>query len=186
MKTKAGREAWRHMHQLMFGTGQPRFFSAAATVGLTPGQMKTLLNLTPGEGVSMRDLAETWRCDPSYVTGLADEMEDRGLAVRRPHPTDRRVKMLVLTDEGEAARARALEVLYEPPDAINVLNAEEQRQLRELLQRIVEADPAAARGFDGAFSRAREQSRLAGYAKRRAAHVETLIRPLRGGKPAST
>jgi DNA-binding MarR family transcriptional regulator len=39
-------------------------------------------------------------CDPSFVTGIADMLEKRGLAVREPDPADRRVKRLVLTSAG--------------------------------------------------------------------------------------
>ena len=58
-------------------------------------------------GLRMSDLAETWGCDASYVTTLADGLQERGLAERRPHPTDRRVKTIVLTPEGRAKRERA-------------------------------------------------------------------------------
>jgi len=93
----------------------------------------------------MRNLADRLRCDASYVTGLADALEERGLAERRCHPTDRRVKMIALTTEGVAARERVLEALSEPPASFGVLTASEQHQLRDLLRKVADADPDLAR-----------------------------------------
>ncbi|HYU56893.1 MAG TPA: MarR family transcriptional regulator [Actinomycetota bacterium] len=153
MSEPAGREAWRAMLALFFsGQAHERMQEASAAVGLAPGVMKTLLQLEPGDGVPLRDLADYWRCDASYVTSVADALEERGLAVRRPHATDRRIKMLVLTADGIAARERASRVLHEPPPSFGALTVAEQRQLRGLLRKVADADaplhrerPAAVR-----------------------------------------
>ena len=50
--------------------------------------------------LAMKELGQRMHCDPSFVTGIADMLEKRGLAVREPDPADRRVKRLVLTDAG--------------------------------------------------------------------------------------
>ena len=52
------------------------------------------------EPMSMSALAERLGIDASYVTTIADQLEERGLIERRPHPTDRRIKSLALTPEG--------------------------------------------------------------------------------------
>ena len=47
---------------------------------------------------------------PSRMVALVDELEQRGLVERRPHPSDRRVRALYLTAEGRemlAAGARS-------------------------------------------------------------------------------
>src|SRR5919108_4359539 len=111
MATRAGREAWRAMFELMFSHQvQSKMGDACAAIGVSPGLMKTLFHLKPGEGVPMRDLADHWGCDASYVTSVADALEQRHLAERRPHPRDRRIKMIALTDQGIAARERAADV----------------------------------------------------------------------------
>jgi DNA-binding MarR family transcriptional regulator len=119
---------------------------ASAAVGISPGLLKTLFHLEPGEGVPMRELVDYWRCDASYVTSLADALETRGLVERRPHPTDRRVKMIVLTPEGVAARQRALGILYQPPPSFGALTPAEQRQLRDLLRKVASADSQLSPG----------------------------------------
>ena len=54
--------------------------------------------------MAMKELGKRMHCDPSFVTLVADMLEKRGLAHREPHPADRRVKNLVLTQEGEALK----------------------------------------------------------------------------------
>src|SRR5438093_11018516 len=98
MSESAGREAWRTMLGFFFsGQAHGRMQEASAAVGLSPGVMKTLLQRNTEDDVAMRDLADLWRCDAPYVTSVADSLEERGLAERRPHPTDRRIKMLAIT-----------------------------------------------------------------------------------------
>ena len=141
VNTKAGRDAWRLILGLLFdGQAHGRMAAACRSLGISPGSMKTLLRLEPGQGVPMRDLADFWGCDASYVTSLADSLEERGLVERRPHPTDRRVKMIALTEQGMAARQQAFEVLYEPPSSFGALTAAELRQLRDLLRKVADAE----------------------------------------------
>jgi DNA-binding MarR family transcriptional regulator len=157
------RDAWQTMHELLLeGQGHDRVHRVCAEVGLSPGLLKALIHLgggltaggltagdTPGDaeanvGVRMGDLAEHWGCDASYVTSLADGLDERGLAERRPHPTDRRVKTLVLTPAGWALRQRALDALYDPPAAFDALTPLEQRRLRDLLRKVADADAKIA------------------------------------------
>jgi len=128
----------------MEGEAHDRVRLICAELGLSPPLLKAFVHLgtlADADGLRMSDLAETWGCDASYVTALADGLQTRGLAERRPHPTDRRVKTIVLTPEGHATRERALELLSEPPSAFASLSAAEQRQLRDLLRKLVAADP---------------------------------------------
>ena len=54
----------------------------------------------------MKELAQRMACDASFVTAVADTLEENGLVTREPSPYDRRVKHLVLTSDGIAARER--------------------------------------------------------------------------------
>jgi DNA-binding MarR family transcriptional regulator len=143
--TKAGREAWRLVIGFLLDHArQERMAEVADAEGLSPGQLKTLFHLQPGEGSAMRDLAHHWRCDASYVTNLTDVLEARGLVERRAHPSDRRVKMIALTRKGLAVRDRAFDRLAEPPSAMAALTAAEQRMLRDLLRKL--GDDQSGRG----------------------------------------
>ena len=129
------------------GEAHDRVHRICAELDLSPPLLKAFVHLgsLDGDGgLRMSELAESWGCDASYVTALADGLQSRGLAERRPHPTDRRVKTIVLTPEGRAKRERALELLSEPPSSFASLTAAEQRQLRDLLRKLVAADPELA------------------------------------------
>ena len=89
------------------------------------------------EPISMRGLAERLGIDASYVTAIADQLEDRGLIERRPHPTDRRIKSLALTDEGRRVRDQILIDLWTAVPILDGLTGSERRELRLLLDKAV-------------------------------------------------
>ena len=132
-------EAWGLLASLVY---PPRFLDIARDLGLTPATLGALARL--GEPRTMGEIAELLRCDPSNVTGIADALEDRKLARRRPSEADRRVKALELTAKGEKLRLRALGELSEPPDWLRSLSAEDQTTLRDLLRRAAENASGAA------------------------------------------
>ena len=141
MSTDAARQAWRTIQRLLFdGESQGRMGQACRTVGGPPSMVKAILHLSPDEARPMRDMAEHWGCDASYVTSVADSLEQQGLAERRPHATDRRVKTLVLTPKGAKTRDKVLALLWEPPPAFAALTDEEQVTLRDLLDKVADAD----------------------------------------------
>jgi DNA-binding MarR family transcriptional regulator len=91
--------------------------------------------------MSMSALAELLMCDASNVTGIIDKLEARGFAKRVP-AEDRRVKVLVLTPEGEQVRATIRERLLAPPAWISNLTRDAQRELRDLLRDALEGTRA--------------------------------------------
>jgi DNA-binding MarR family transcriptional regulator len=119
-------------------------------LGVPPSLLKALIHLSPDQGQPMRDLAEHFGADASYITALVDNLEKLGCVERRPNPTDRRIKTVVLTPLGVEYQARLFELLSEPPKGFDVLTAGEQRQLRDLLRKVAEADPVLAK-IEGGF-----------------------------------
>lgn len=69
--------------------------------GLTDAQFNVLNVLGPvPAGMSQRELSDVLVVDRSNITGLLDRMEKLGWVKRVDHPTDRRVYLVRLTDEG--------------------------------------------------------------------------------------
>jgi len=130
-------EAWRQMREL---THHPdvlrRTHELAEEIGLTPGITKALVHLSATHPTPMRDLAGALRCDNSYVTAVVDGLEERGMARRLPHPTDRRIKVIELTEQGAALATRVRAVLGEPPAAFARLSDEEAALLLELVRKV--------------------------------------------------
>jgi DNA-binding MarR family transcriptional regulator len=106
----------------------------AVALGLTAAQATALREMTGP--MTMRDLAERMSCEPSNATFVVDKLEKQGLIERRPHPTDRRAKHLVLTAEGTALRERLLELLSRDSPLAG-LTADQQRVLQELLEQAI-------------------------------------------------
>lgn len=110
----------------------------AVKLGLTAAQATALRELTGP--MTMSELADRMDCEPSNATVVVDRLESQGALERRPHPTDRRAKQLVLTPDGAALRARLLELLGEE-SPLAALTTEEQGVLRDLLQRAIVRRP---------------------------------------------
>ncbi|MEV3990671.1 MarR family transcriptional regulator [Streptomyces sp. NPDC049837] len=106
----------------------------AVRLGLTAPQATALRELTGP--MTMRELADRMSCEPSNATFVVDKLEKQGLIERRPHPTDRRAKQLVLTEEGAALRSRLLELLTED-SPLGGLTQEQQHTLHDLLRRAI-------------------------------------------------
>jgi DNA-binding MarR family transcriptional regulator len=126
-------EAWELLWELM-QSNKPRFMALAQELGLSPMQLHTLRILEPDVELPMSSLADKLFCDNSNVTGMADRLEARGLIERRPADYDRRVKLLVLTEEGERLRAILTRQFAQPPAEIADLPLEHKRALRDALR----------------------------------------------------
>jgi len=101
---------------------------------LTTQQVWLLSRLTQDEGVPIGTLAATLQCRSSNVTGMVDRLEARGLVVRLPDATDRRVKLVALTPEGRALRGKLLDIARRPPEAlVERLDADQLQALSDLL-----------------------------------------------------
>ena len=75
---------------------------------------------------------------------LVDSVEQAGWGERRPHPADRRVKVVAMTDKGRAAYAEVRRVLDTPPAWFDALTPEEMSQLTALLAKLQAAEAERA------------------------------------------
>ncbi len=94
--------------------------------------------------VTMKDLGQRLHCDPSFVTMIADALEQRGLAKREPNPADRRVKNLVLTPKGIDVKATLEHEVAGQMPWVLALNMDERRQFLGLVRKMNEALANAA------------------------------------------
>src|SRR5271154_3763054 len=111
----AARDAWQAMAALVLDNQRRR--EVSDRVGLSFGKVRALRRIA-SRPMSMRELAALLGMDPPNLTTLVDDLERSGLVERQPHPTDRRVKLVVATPEGAALARRAKEVLERPPSAL--------------------------------------------------------------------
>ena len=83
-------------------------------------------------------------CDASFVTAIADTLERHGFARRAPSERDRRVKHLLLTEEGIAAKERMMRELAARMPWCYALDDAERRCFLGLLKKMVDAARAQA------------------------------------------
>jgi DNA-binding MarR family transcriptional regulator len=147
-RTDPGSEAWSLLHWL-FVANKQHMFAIAQEFDLAPQQMITLRMLGAGPR-KMSELANALFCDNSNVTGIVDRLEERGLVRREAAAGDRRVKLLVLTKEGERMRVEITKRMSEPPPPIASLPVTDQKALRDILRKAIDSvtageQPAAAK-----------------------------------------
>jgi DNA-binding MarR family transcriptional regulator len=127
---EAARRVWAAMSALVLDGDRRQEVSDA--LGLSFARVRALRRLT-GEPATGRELAARLGADPPYVTVIVDDLERRGLVERTPHPTDRRAKLIRLTDDGRRAAQEADRILGEPPAALRSLPAEDLAALDRIL-----------------------------------------------------
>lgn len=126
----------------------------ARELGLPPFVMKALHMIDAP--LAMKELGSRMRCDPSFITGIADTLERHGLAARESDPADRRVKRLVLTRAGVELKHRMERKMAARSPWRSALTAGERTTLLELMHKMAPPASATAGGCP-----AEEVSRLA-------------------------
>ena len=83
-----------------------RLRQARAVGDLTFSQLSALTSLQLAGALTPRELSDTERVQPPTMTKIVGKLEERGLVVRTPHPTDRRQVILSATERGRAVYAQ--------------------------------------------------------------------------------
>ena len=96
------------------------------------------------EPISMKELGRRMHCDPSFVTRVADALEERELVRREANPADRRIKNLVLTESGLELKARVEQALLAQAPWALTLDQAERETFLALVRKMTAAMPAAA------------------------------------------
>jgi DNA-binding MarR family transcriptional regulator len=128
------RRAWRAMSQIALD--RDRKIAVSEALGLSWTRVLAL-RLLATQSHTQRALAERLSADPPYVTLVVDDLEERGLVRRMPHPKDRRAKLVELTAAGRAAAMHADAILDEPPTELRDVPPEDLATVLRVLQRLV-------------------------------------------------
>ena len=115
---------------------------ALESIGLTTALFALLNVLGAREGAIQQELGAAMGIDPSTMVSLIDQLEAAGLAKRRPRPTDRRAREVVITPKGRRALKRARQLtLQVENDVLRGLTTPERRQLLTLLRHALSSAP---------------------------------------------
>lgn len=124
------------LSQLGFATSR-RFGELMGTLGLEPRHFALLRALRNADGQSQQEVAQRLQIPPSTMVSLVDHLEGQALLERRPHPTDRRTRLLHLTERGATALREAIKLGGQWEDTICAgLSAEDREKLLALLHRV--------------------------------------------------
>src|SRR5713101_737972 len=96
--------------------------------GLSMARTKVLRRLREQGPTRQKVLATDFGLSPHSITDIVDGVERLGMAGRRPDPTDRRAKLVAITDAGDAG--------------LDVANATRERLLTQIFGALSEADLA--------------------------------------------
>ncbi len=115
--------------------------SVAEATGLPFSRVRALWRLTD-RSMTLAELADSMAVDAPAATVAVNDLERRGLVRRTPHPTNRRAKLVALTDEGARTVRMARAVVDNPPPAVAALSVDDLTDLTRLLHTITKREPA--------------------------------------------
>ena len=130
-------EVWLLINDLVLDNDRRREVTEA--VGISFGRARALRRIAR-RPMSMSELATALAIDPANATAVVDELESLKLARRRPHPTDRRAKVVEATAKGQKLARQADEILGTPPAALTALGTDDLEALRRILKRVTARD----------------------------------------------
>jgi DNA-binding MarR family transcriptional regulator len=102
-------------------------------LGVSFGRIRALRRIAPAP-ITMGELASNLGIDAPYATLVVDELERLGLVERRPHPSDRRIKLVATTARGTAAARQANKLMGRPPAGLANLPDSELKTLARILE----------------------------------------------------
>lgn len=86
--------------------------------------------------MTQRELAEGMGVDKSAMSGIVDDLVERGLVTREPEPSDRRCRLVTITDAGRRVVTEVIDNPAVAPSMFDALDGAELRQLAGLLDKL--------------------------------------------------
>jgi DNA-binding MarR family transcriptional regulator len=115
-----------------------RLAAALADIDLTPRMQCVLVHALEQERTQIQ-LAALSDLDKTTMVGTVDDLERRGLAERRPSATDRRARIIAVTEKGRAAAAEGQRIVDRVHgDALEALPDADRRAFVEALALLVD------------------------------------------------
>jgi DNA-binding MarR family transcriptional regulator len=117
------------------------FLEETQAHGITPVQYAALYAARRQPGLDQRTLAATIGFDTSTIGGVIDRLERRGWIERRASPSDRRVRLLMVTTAGEGLLDAVIPGMLKAQQRIVApLPPAERPQFLAMLRTVVEAN----------------------------------------------
>jgi DNA-binding MarR family transcriptional regulator len=105
--------------------------------GIHPREFGVLNVVAESPGITQQAIGEHAGIDPSTMVATLDTLEQRGLAERRPHPSDRRKRAVHLTPEGKRMLREGRKVARSVgKEMFGSLSETEHEQLMTILRKL--------------------------------------------------
>jgi DNA-binding MarR family transcriptional regulator len=128
-------DVWRDLSRFVFDNRDTWRRAVVDQSGLPFSRIRILKRLARAP-LTVKQVAHTATMDAPAATVAVNDLEARGLVVRQTDPSNRRSKLVSLTDAGTAVVA-AIDTTDDPaPDALAVLNDADLTTLRALLDKV--------------------------------------------------
>lgn len=113
--------------------------AALEQIGLSPREHQVLAEAATGAFTQI-ELTRAVGLDKTTMVVTVDALEREGLAERRPHPTDRRARVIAVTAGGRRRLADAEAIMEDArKDLLQILPARERDAFVRSLKRLTEA-----------------------------------------------
>jgi DNA-binding MarR family transcriptional regulator len=114
------------------------FSRLAKEIGTRPGRFATLMLIGRNPGISQTALSRANGRDKSSLTPVLNDLERRGLVIRRRTRTDQRAYRLSLTPAGRRLLAELTRCAREHERKLDrIIGAEDQKGFVRILKRII-------------------------------------------------
>lgn len=131
--------AFAELHMQLMRTLDRRMAEHGASLART----KLLLCLQKRGALRATDIAEYFNQSPRTVTEAIDGLERDGLVERKPDPSDRRAKLIQITEKGVEAVARTEPLRRQIIDqTFGTLQPDERESLGAVLEKLARALPS--------------------------------------------
>jgi DNA-binding MarR family transcriptional regulator len=125
-------EVWRAMAALVIDNRDSWKRAVVEHTGLPFSRIRILKRLAR-RPMSVKEVARAATIDAPAATVAVNDLEDRGLVVRETDPTNRRCKVVSLTDTGRDV-VRKIDTTDDPaPDVLAALADAELKQLKAII-----------------------------------------------------
>lgn len=129
-------QVWRSMSSLVLDNKDRWRRAVVDRTGLPFSRIRILRRLA-SQPMTVKEVAEAATIDAPAATVAVNDLEARGLVVRRPHPDNRRCKLVSLTDAGRDVIAVLDDTDDPAPQMLASLDDQDLQALREILGRVI-------------------------------------------------
>jgi DNA-binding MarR family transcriptional regulator len=134
-KTDLADEVWRAMAALVIDNRDGWKRAVVEQTGLPFSRIRILMRLSR-QSMTVKQVAHAATMDAPATTVAVNDLEDRGLVIRETDPTNRRCKVVSLTDAGREM-VRTIDSVDDPaPNALAALDDTQLKNLRAIIDQV--------------------------------------------------